>query len=90
MQSEKSKKAGHAPPTTLLIEFLKTSYIGCSDILLLEEDMNFNARAASLSVSIVHLKGARCFNLFFFSLDLSEKTLNWILFWSSSMKHVHI
>lgn len=48
-QSEKSKKAGHAPPTTLLIEFLKTSYIGCSDILLLEEDMNFNARAASLS-----------------------------------------
>ncbi|KAE9455350.1 hypothetical protein C3L33_12752, partial [Rhododendron williamsianum] len=51
-QSEKSKRAGHAPPTTLLIEFLKTSYTGCSDILLLEEDMNFNVRAASFSVSI--------------------------------------
>ncbi|KAI8561348.1 hypothetical protein RHMOL_Rhmol04G0331900 [Rhododendron molle] len=48
-QSEKSKRAGHAPPTTFLIEFLKTSYTGCSDILLLEEDMNFNVRAASFS-----------------------------------------
>ncbi|KAG5554754.1 hypothetical protein RHGRI_012344 [Rhododendron griersonianum] len=48
-QSEKSKRADHAPPTTLLIEFLKTSYTGCSDILLLEEDMNFNVRAASFS-----------------------------------------
>ncbi|XP_058208492.1 DEAD-box ATP-dependent RNA helicase 58, chloroplastic [Rhododendron vialii] len=48
-QSEKSKRAGHTPPTTLLIEFLKTSYTGCSDILLLEEDMNFNVRAASFS-----------------------------------------
>lgn len=48
-QSEKSKKAGNAPPTTLLIDFLKASYKGCSDILLLEEDMNFNSRAASLS-----------------------------------------
>ncbi|XP_048135475.1 DEAD-box ATP-dependent RNA helicase 58, chloroplastic isoform X2 [Rhodamnia argentea] len=48
-QSEKSKKAGNAPPTTLLLEFLKNSYGSCSNILLLEEDMNFNARAASLS-----------------------------------------
>ncbi|KDP40132.1 hypothetical protein JCGZ_02130 [Jatropha curcas] len=48
-QSEKSKKAGNAPPTTLLIDFLKSSYDGCSDLLLLEEDMNFNSRAASLS-----------------------------------------
>ncbi|XP_061991826.1 DEAD-box ATP-dependent RNA helicase 58, chloroplastic isoform X1 [Rosa rugosa] len=48
-QSEKSKKAGNAPPTTLLVDFLKASYQGCSDILLLEEDMNFNSRAASLS-----------------------------------------
>ena len=51
VQSEKSKKAGNAPPTTLLVDFLKASYQGCSDILLLEEDMNFNSRAASLSVS---------------------------------------
>ncbi|XP_038719495.1 DEAD-box ATP-dependent RNA helicase 58, chloroplastic isoform X2 [Tripterygium wilfordii] len=48
-QSEKSKKAGNAPPTTLLINFLETSYEGCLDIVLLEEDMNFNSRAASLS-----------------------------------------
>ncbi|XP_031276585.1 DEAD-box ATP-dependent RNA helicase 58, chloroplastic isoform X2 [Pistacia vera] len=48
-QSEKSKKAGNSPSTTLLIDFLKTSYGGSSDILLLEEDMNFNSRAASLS-----------------------------------------
>ncbi|XP_034685732.1 DEAD-box ATP-dependent RNA helicase 58, chloroplastic isoform X1 [Vitis riparia] len=48
-QSEKSKKAGNAPSATLLIDFLKTSYGGCPDILLLEEDMNFNLRAASLS-----------------------------------------
>ncbi|KAF8016923.1 hypothetical protein BT93_H2197 [Corymbia citriodora subsp. variegata] len=48
-QSEKSKKAGNPPPTTLLLEFLKDSYGSCSNILLLEEDMNFNARAASLS-----------------------------------------
>ncbi|KAL3578221.1 hypothetical protein D5086_019725 [Populus alba] len=52
-QSEKSKKAGNAPPTIDLVDFLKTSYGGCSEILLLEEDMNFNSRAASLSVSIV-------------------------------------
>ncbi|XP_050240461.1 DEAD-box ATP-dependent RNA helicase 58, chloroplastic isoform X2 [Quercus robur] len=48
-QSEKSKKAGNAPPTTSLVDFLRTSYVGCSDIHLLEEDMNFNSRAASLS-----------------------------------------
>ncbi|XP_039156967.1 DEAD-box ATP-dependent RNA helicase 58, chloroplastic [Eucalyptus grandis] len=47
-QSEKSKKAGNVPPPTLLLEFLKSSYGSCSNILLLEEDMNFNARAASL------------------------------------------
>ncbi|XP_057475656.1 DEAD-box ATP-dependent RNA helicase 58, chloroplastic isoform X1 [Actinidia eriantha] len=48
-QSEKSKKAGQGPPTTLLIDLLRTSDTGCSDVLLLEEDMNFNSRAASLS-----------------------------------------
>ncbi|XP_071940405.1 DEAD-box ATP-dependent RNA helicase 58, chloroplastic isoform X4 [Coffea arabica] len=47
-QSEKSKKAGNAPPTTILFDFLKTSFLGCSTIILLEEDMNFNQRAASL------------------------------------------
>ncbi|CAL5393000.1 unnamed protein product [Camellia sinensis] len=49
VQSEKSKKAGHALPTTLLIDLLKTSLPGLFDILILEEDMNFNLRAASLS-----------------------------------------
>ncbi|KAK2988968.1 hypothetical protein RJ640_000768 [Escallonia rubra] len=48
-QSEKSKKAGNAPPTTLLIDLLRSSYAGCCEILRLEEDMNFNLRAASLS-----------------------------------------
>ncbi|KAF6162819.1 hypothetical protein GIB67_029088 [Kingdonia uniflora] len=48
-QSEKSKKAGNPPSTTLVIDFLRTSYNNCSEILLLEEDMNFNSRAASLS-----------------------------------------
>ncbi|PIN16523.1 ATP-dependent RNA helicase [Handroanthus impetiginosus] len=47
-QSEKSKKAGNAPPTTLLIEFLKTSHQRCPELVLLEEDMNINQRAASL------------------------------------------
>ncbi|KAF7837246.1 DEAD-box ATP-dependent RNA helicase 58, chloroplastic isoform X1 [Senna tora] len=47
-QSEKSKRAGNAPSTSLLIDFLKTSYQGSLDILLLEEDMNFNSRAVSL------------------------------------------
>lgn len=54
VQSEKSKKAGNAPPTTSLVDFLRASYVGCSDIHLLEEDMNFNSRAASLSVSVIH------------------------------------
>ncbi|KAE8668082.1 DEAD-box ATP-dependent RNA helicase 58 [Hibiscus syriacus] len=48
-QSEKAKKAGKAPSTSLLIDFLRTSYEGSLQILLLEEDMNFNSRAASLS-----------------------------------------
>ncbi|KOM33830.1 hypothetical protein LR48_Vigan01g338600 [Vigna angularis] len=47
-QSEKSKKAGKAPSTSLLIDFLKTSYQGDLDVLLLEDKMNFNSRAASL------------------------------------------
>lgn len=47
-QSEKSKKAGNAPSTTLLVDFLSNSYKGSSDVLLLEEEMNFNSRAASL------------------------------------------
>ncbi|KAH9682862.1 DEAD-box ATP-dependent RNA helicase 58 [Citrus sinensis] len=46
--SEKSKKAGNAPSSTLLVDFLSNSYKGSSDVLLLEEDMNFNSRAASL------------------------------------------
>ncbi|THG08103.1 hypothetical protein TEA_021294 [Camellia sinensis var. sinensis] len=58
--SEKSKKAGHAPPTTLLIELLKTSLPRCFDILILEEDMNYNLRAASLFVSTIQLMDARC------------------------------
>ena len=53
MQSEKSKKAGNVPSTTLLVDFLKASYVGCSDIHLLEEDTNFNLRAAYLGVSTV-------------------------------------
>lgn len=48
-QSEKSKKAGNLPSTISVTEFLKSSYVGSSEILLLEEDMNFNARALSLS-----------------------------------------
>ncbi|XP_057538743.1 DEAD-box ATP-dependent RNA helicase 58, chloroplastic-like isoform X1 [Amaranthus tricolor] len=47
-QSEKSKRAGDTPTTTLLIDFLKSSCEGFSDIALLEEDQNFNSRAASL------------------------------------------
>ncbi|XP_054805820.1 DEAD-box ATP-dependent RNA helicase 58, chloroplastic isoform X2 [Prosopis cineraria] len=47
-QSEKSKRAGNASSTSLLIDFLKTSYQGSLDILLLEEDMNFYSRAVSL------------------------------------------
>lgn len=48
-QSEKSKKAGNAPPITLLVDFLMSSSGGFSSVSLLEEDMNFNKRAASLS-----------------------------------------
>ncbi|KAM7278805.1 hypothetical protein ACFE04_005939 [Oxalis oulophora] len=48
-QSEKSKKAGNDPSTTLLMDFLKTSYKGSLEVFLLEEEMNFNSRAASLS-----------------------------------------
>ncbi|XP_021716910.1 DEAD-box ATP-dependent RNA helicase 58, chloroplastic-like isoform X2 [Chenopodium quinoa] len=47
-QSEKSKKAGDIPTTTLLIEHLKSSCEEFSNISLLEEDQNFNSRAASL------------------------------------------
>lgn len=53
MQSEKSKKAGKAPSSSLLIDFFRTSYQGSLDVLLLEEDMNFNSRATSLLVSAV-------------------------------------
>jgi len=53
MQSEKSKKAGNSPSTSLVIDFLKTSYHGSLDILLLEDDMNFNSRAASLLVRAI-------------------------------------
>ncbi|PKU78143.1 DEAD-box ATP-dependent RNA helicase 58, chloroplastic [Dendrobium catenatum] len=48
-QSEKSKKAGRPPSATLLFDFLKASYDGDMEIILFEEDMNFNARSASLS-----------------------------------------
>ncbi|PIA44808.1 hypothetical protein AQUCO_01700423v1 [Aquilegia coerulea] len=48
-QSEKSKRAGHEPSSTLVINYLIASYNKCSEIRLLEEDMNFNSRAASLS-----------------------------------------
>ncbi|KAK3166613.1 hypothetical protein QOZ80_1AG0048090 [Eleusine coracana subsp. coracana] len=48
-QSERSKKAGNPPLTTIVFEFLKSTYKGSLDVLLLEEDMNFNARATSFS-----------------------------------------
>ncbi|GJN16607.1 hypothetical protein PR202_gb03611 [Eleusine coracana subsp. coracana] len=48
-QSERSKKAGNPPSTTIVNEFLKSTYKGSLDALLLEEDMNFNARATSFS-----------------------------------------
>ncbi|XP_051130506.1 DEAD-box ATP-dependent RNA helicase 58, chloroplastic isoform X2 [Andrographis paniculata] len=48
-QSEKSKKAGKAPPVTLLFDFLKTSYGENLELVLLEEEMNLSQRAASLS-----------------------------------------
>ncbi|XP_057956775.1 DEAD-box ATP-dependent RNA helicase 58, chloroplastic isoform X2 [Malania oleifera] len=48
-QSEKSKKAGNPPSTTLLIDFLKGSFVEGLDVHLLEGEMNFNLRATSLS-----------------------------------------
>ncbi|KAL2934359.1 DEAD-box ATP-dependent RNA helicase 58 chloroplastic [Bienertia sinuspersici] len=47
-QSEKSKRAGEMPTSTRLIDFLKSSCEEFSNIPLLEEDQNFNSRAASL------------------------------------------
>nr|CAB3446265.1 unnamed protein product [Digitaria exilis] len=47
--SERSKKAGNPPSTAIVVEFLRNTYKGNLDVLLLEEDMNFNARAASFS-----------------------------------------
>ncbi|XP_073050239.1 DEAD-box ATP-dependent RNA helicase 58, chloroplastic isoform X2 [Primulina eburnea] len=46
--SEKSKKSGDSPPTTLLVEFLRTSHRECPEIVMLEAEMNFNQRAASI------------------------------------------
>ncbi|XP_043697927.1 DEAD-box ATP-dependent RNA helicase 58, chloroplastic isoform X2 [Telopea speciosissima] len=48
-QSEKSKKAGNSPSSICVIEFLRTSYAEYSEILLLEQNMNFNLRVTSLS-----------------------------------------
>lgn len=67
LQSEKSKKAGNAPPTTILMDFLKDSYKGGSEILLLEEDMNINSRTASLSVSSSYFIRIPPFTKFHFS-----------------------
>ncbi|KAL5096459.1 hypothetical protein RYX36_000786 [Vicia faba] len=47
-QSKKSKKTGNAPSISLVIHFLKTSYHGSLNILKIQDDMNFNSRAASL------------------------------------------
>ncbi|CAA7405972.1 unnamed protein product [Spirodela intermedia] len=48
-QSEKSKRAGDLPSALKVLESLKANYSGRLEVRLLEEDMNFNARAASLS-----------------------------------------
>ncbi|VAH70165.1 unnamed protein product [Triticum turgidum subsp. durum] len=48
-QSEKSKRAGNPPSSTLVVEFLRTKYKGTLEVLVLEEDMNFNARATSFT-----------------------------------------
>ncbi|XP_074568669.1 DEAD-box ATP-dependent RNA helicase 58, chloroplastic isoform X1 [Curcuma longa] len=48
-QSEKLKKLGHPPPTTLVLDFLQTSYEGDLEVFLLDDDMNINARASSFS-----------------------------------------
>lgn len=50
MQSEKSKKAGNPSPTFTVTESLRNIIEGL-EIILLEEEMNFNARASSLMVS---------------------------------------
>ncbi|CAL9122356.1 unnamed protein product [Musa textilis] len=48
-QSEKSKKAGQPPSMALVLDFLKASYRGGLEVLLLDDDMNFNARAGSFT-----------------------------------------
>nr|XP_043628673.1 DEAD-box ATP-dependent RNA helicase 58, chloroplastic [Erigeron canadensis] len=48
-QSEKSKKAGNAPATTVVVDALKNSHVRSHEVLLLEEKLNFNSRAASFS-----------------------------------------
>lgn len=48
-QSEKSKRAGKLPSSTIVMEHLREYYEGSLEVLLLEENMNFNARATSLS-----------------------------------------
>uniref|UniRef100_M8B793 RNA helicase n=1 Tax=Aegilops tauschii TaxID=37682 RepID=M8B793_AEGTA len=48
-QSEKSKRAGNPPSSTLVVEFLRAEYKGTLEVLVLEEDMNFNARATSFT-----------------------------------------
>ncbi|CAN6442179.1 unnamed protein product [Victoria cruziana] len=48
-QSEKSKKAGKPPISTCITDFLRTTYTEGTEIHLLDKEMNFNARAASLS-----------------------------------------
>ncbi|KAI3496476.1 hypothetical protein L1887_38840 [Cichorium endivia] len=48
-QSEKSKKAGNDPETSVLLDVLKKSHLGGHEILLLEEKINFNSRAASFA-----------------------------------------
>lgn len=48
-QSEKSKRAGNPPSSILVVEFMRTAYNGSLEVLLLEENMNFNARATSFT-----------------------------------------
>ncbi|KAJ3683306.1 hypothetical protein LUZ60_013533 [Juncus effusus] len=48
-QSKKEERAGNIPSTTLVFEFLRDSYKGQLEIMLLESDMNFNARATSFT-----------------------------------------
>uniref|UniRef100_A0A453GVH8 Uncharacterized protein n=1 Tax=Aegilops tauschii subsp. strangulata TaxID=200361 RepID=A0A453GVH8_AEGTS len=42
---------GNPPSSTLVVEFLRAEYKGTLEVLVLEEDMNFNARATSFTVS---------------------------------------